>query len=104
MRRNYSYKQNKKSKPKCTKDIYCQFLIAAQADFTATGMADGLASSASELVHDSVTRWQKKTKLTPAQFNCGRRGWVVRKSCDLILTWLPLADVLRNEYVGEMNP
>lgn len=56
-----------KQKPKCTKDLYCQFLIAAQADFTATGMEDGLAGGVNELAHDSVTRWQKQVKLTPAQ-------------------------------------
>ncbi len=57
----------KKNGPKCTKDIYCQFLVAAQDDFTATGMEDGFRESATALSHDAVTRWQKKVKLTPAQ-------------------------------------
>jgi len=53
-------------KQKCTKDIYCQFLIAAQSDYTATGLADGMTSSNEPLAHDAVTRWQKYTKLTPS--------------------------------------
>ena len=54
-------------KPKCTKNVYCQFLVAAQEDFTATGMEDGFKHDANALSHDAVTRWQKKVKLTPAQ-------------------------------------
>ena len=50
--------------PKCSKDLYCQFLIAAQTDYTATGMSDGYQG---KLAHDAVTRWQRNTKLTPAQ-------------------------------------
>jgi len=53
-------------KQKCTKDIYCNFLIAAQSDYTATGLEDGMASSDVPLAHDSVTRWQNRTKLTPS--------------------------------------
>ena len=62
-------KESNKNKngPKCTKDIYCQFLVAAQEDFTATGMEDGFTGSEAELSHDAVTRWQKNVKLTPAQ-------------------------------------
>lgn len=47
---------------KCSKELYCQFLLAAQQNFTATEMADHL----SNVAHDAVTRWLKGTKLTPS--------------------------------------
>ncbi len=53
-------------KQKCTKDIYCEFLIAAQSDYTATGMSDAVANSGQPMAHDGITRWQRNTKLTPS--------------------------------------
>jgi len=41
--------------------LYCQFLIAAQTNFTATNFAN----HAQNLAHDSVTRFLSQTKLTP---------------------------------------
>lgn len=71
-------------KPKCTKNIYCEFLIAAQSDYTATGLSDGYTGSAAALAHDAVTRWQTRTKLTPAQLwpevehlVAKQNGWLV---------------------------
>jgi len=47
---------------KCSKEeLYCQFLIAAQTNFTATF----LASLTEDTAHDLVTRFLSKTKLTP---------------------------------------
>lgn len=46
---------------KCSKELYGQFLIAAQKDFSATG----LATLAANIHHDSVTRWLRTTRLTP---------------------------------------
>lgn len=46
---------------KCSKELYCQFLIAAQTNFTATS----LASLTEDTAHDSITRFLSKTKLTP---------------------------------------
>lgn len=46
---------------KVTKEIYCQFLIAAQTNFTATN----LSNHSSDIAHDSVTRFLSGTKLTP---------------------------------------
>lgn len=46
---------------KVTKELYCQFLIAAQTNFTATN----LSNHTSDIAHDSVTRFLSGTKLTP---------------------------------------
>ena len=46
---------------KCTKELYCQFLIAAQTNFTATGFAN----LTENIAHDSITRFLSGTKLTP---------------------------------------
>lgn len=45
---------------KWTKDLYCQFLLASQRNFTATQAADLTAVS-----HDAITRWLTSVKLTP---------------------------------------
>ncbi len=46
---------------KCSKELYCQFLIAAQKQFTATH----LASHTEDIAHDSITRFLSTTRLTP---------------------------------------
>lgn len=46
---------------KITKEFYCQFLICAQNNFTATEFAAHVDNTA----HDSITRFLSKTKLTP---------------------------------------
>lgn len=80
-----SKENKKKNSPKCTKDLYCQFLVAAQSDFTATGMEDGLRESAAALSHDAITRWQKKVKLTPAQLWPEAEGMVIKESGWLVI-------------------
>ncbi len=47
-------------KEKCNKDLYCQFLLASQRNFTATQCAD-----LSSVSHDQVTSWLNSVKLTP---------------------------------------
>ena len=47
-------------KKKWTKDLYCQFLLASQRNFTATQASDVTAVS-----HDAITRWLTSVKLTP---------------------------------------
>lgn len=47
-------------KKKWNKDLYCQFLLASQRNFTATQ-----ASDLSAVSHDSITRWLHSVKLTP---------------------------------------
>lgn len=47
-------------KKKWTKDLYCQFLLASQRNFTATQAADLTSVS-----HDVITRWLTSVKLTP---------------------------------------
>lgn len=47
-------------KKKWTKDLYCQFLLASQRNFTATQAADLTTVS-----HDTITRWLTSVKLTP---------------------------------------
>jgi len=46
---------------KCSKELYCNFLISAQTNFAASNLARCLE----ETSHDSITRWLGKTKLTP---------------------------------------
>lgn len=48
-------------KRKCSKESYCQFLIATQNNFTATNFA----SLTDNLSHDSISRFLSRTKLTP---------------------------------------
>lgn len=47
-------------KKKWTKDLYCQFLLASQRNFTATQ-----ASSLTSVSHDAITRWLTSVRLTP---------------------------------------
>jgi putative transposase len=47
-------------KKKWTKDLYCQFLLASQRNFTATQAAD-----LTDVSHDAITRWLHSVKLTP---------------------------------------
>lgn len=42
------------------KDLYCQFLLASQRNFTATQ-----ASELSSVSHDAITRWLHSVRLTP---------------------------------------
>ena len=46
---------------KCSKELYCQFLIAAQNNFTATNFSNHIEG----IAHDSITRFLSQTKLTP---------------------------------------
>jgi len=46
---------------KCRKELYCQFLLAAQTNFTATDFANHVDNTH----HDAITRFLKTTKLTP---------------------------------------
>lgn len=48
-------------KKKVTKELYCQFLIAAQRNFTATNFSNHV----NNIAHDSVTRFLSGTNLTP---------------------------------------
>lgn len=48
-------------KLKCSKELYSQFLLASQREFSATT----LASLKTEISHDKVSRWLQNTKLTP---------------------------------------
>lgn len=47
-------------KPTCNRDLYCQFLLASQKNFTATQCSD-----LTSVPHDGVTRWLTSAKLTP---------------------------------------
>lgn len=47
-------------KIKWSKDLYCQFLLASQRNFTATQ-----ASDLTSVSHDAITRWLTSARLTP---------------------------------------
>lgn len=48
-------------KLRCSKELYCQFLLTAQREFSATTLSD----LKDNISHDKVTRWLANTKLTP---------------------------------------
>lgn len=50
-----------KNKNKINKELYCQFLLGAQNNFTMTAMAELLP----DLTHDTINRWATEVKLTP---------------------------------------
>lgn len=68
-------------KRKCSKEFYCQFLIAAQTNFTATN----LSSLTENIAHDSITRFLSNTKLTPHLLWGYSRQFVDKTSGVLIL-------------------
>ena len=47
---------------KMTRQIYCQYLLSSQINYTCTNLADHLEG----LDHNSVYRYLKQEKLTPA--------------------------------------
>jgi hypothetical protein len=47
---------------KCSKELYCQFLIAAQTNFTATHFSEICGK---DIAHDAISRFLSRTKLTP---------------------------------------
>lgn len=51
----------RKLRKRCSKESYCQFLIAAQTNFTATNFS----SLTDNVGHDSISRFLSNTKLTP---------------------------------------
>lgn len=55
-------KTNINIKTKINKENYCQFLLAAQKNFTMTAMSEVIKGVA----HDKINRWAKEIKLTPA--------------------------------------
>lgn len=63
-------------------DLYCQFLIAAQKNFTVTELAERLANTPA---HDSFTKWLETDHLTPALLWKGMRATVDVSSGDLII-------------------
>ena len=77
---------------KVDKELYCQFLIAAQTNFTATNFSDHTEGTA----HDSVTRFLSKTRLTP------RALWDYAKPLvDLISGVLILDDTVLDHPYGK---
>lgn len=67
---------------KVTKELYCQFLLCAQTNFTATDFSTHVEGTA----HDSITRFLATTKLTPRtlweyteQFINKKSGYII---CD----------------------
>ena len=46
-----------------TRELYCQYLLSSQINYTCTNLADHFA----DLSHDEVHRYLKEGKLTPRQ-------------------------------------
>lgn len=82
-------------KNKISKELYCQFLIAAQGNFTMTAMADLLQT----LSHDKINRWTKEVKLTAAILWEYAKYWVERSPGYLIGDDV----VLEKEYGAEIK-
>lgn len=77
---------------KVDKELYCQFLIAAQTNFTATN----LSNHVSNIAHDSITRFLSGTKLTP------RALWDYSKTLvDLTSGILIIDDTILDHWYGK---
>lgn len=63
-------------------DLYCQFLIAAQRNYTVTELADRLNH---QPAHDSFTKWLETDHLTPAMLWKGMKAEVNVHQGDLII-------------------
>lgn len=46
---------------KTTLDLYCQYLLSSQVNYTCTNLADHFA----DLTHDDVSRFLREIRLTP---------------------------------------
>jgi hypothetical protein len=72
--------------------LYCQFLIAAQTNFTATN----LSSHAADVAHDSISRFLSQIKLTPKIL------WEYSKPfVDLTSGCLVIDDSVLDHFYGE---
>lgn len=85
-------------------DLYCQFLIAAQKNYTCTELSDRLGNIPA---HDTFTRWLGSDKLTPSLLWKSMRETVNTTSGDLILddvvfdkTWGKQIDLVYQQYAG----
>lgn len=77
---------------KCNKELYCQFLIAAQTNFTATNFSNHTEG----IAHDSITRFLSNTKLTPNILWEYAKPLVDPKSGSLVLD-----DTVLDHFFGE---
>lgn len=74
-------------------DLYCQFLIAAQKNYTVTELSSRLANNPS---HDSFTKWLSSDQLTPKLLWKSMKQSVDVHSGDLILD-----DTIFDHFYGE---
>lgn len=81
------------NKAKCNKELYCDFLIAAQNNFTCTNLAD---LSGGTIAHDSINRWLLKNKMTPKILWEHVKNLVKLKS-----GWLIADDTVTDKPYGE---
>lgn len=65
---------------KCSKELYCNFLLSASKAFTATHLSQCLEN----VSHDKITRWLKETKLTPRILWEKVEGFVVKNEGYLV--------------------
>jgi len=82
----------RKLSKKCSKELYCQFLIAAQGNFAATNLSSHLQGTA----HDAITRFLSRTKLTPKIL------WeYAQPFVDLHQGYLVVDDTVLDHFYGE---
>lgn len=81
------------NKAKCNKELYCDFLIAAQNNFTCTNLADLTNGT---IAHDSINRWLLNNKMTPKILWEHTQGMV-----DLNLGWLIADDTVLDKPFGD---
>jgi putative transposase len=63
-------------------DLYCQFLIAAQRNYTVTELSERVGGKPA---HDSITRWLESDHLTPAMLWHGIKSEIDPRSGVLII-------------------
>lgn len=77
-------------------NLYCQFLIAAQRNYTATELSERLDHHPA---HDSITKWLESDHLTPAMLWQGMKESIDLDSGDLVIDHT----VLDKWYSGKMG-
>lgn len=84
------------NQPKCDKDLYAQFLIAAQANFTCTEFEN--VSPRIGMAHDAATRMLYRERLTPRKLWDFTKQYIDLNNGCLILDDSVL-DKQRSEYI-----
>jgi len=107
LQRNFASQINPKKVMKTTREIYCQYLLSSQINYTCTNLAEHFEG----LSHDSIYRYLKEDKITPKQLWEKVYPLIVQSSYayiifdDTVLEKLfgPCIDGVRRQYSGNAH-